>query len=164
MRAQNLGEGEGRRGRCPAPLWPSSPHLPPACPQRGLPHPTEKVRFVSQAPSPAAKAPCAQTQPSPSLPSPAAPLPHLPPTRAPPPARSRLARLAASVWALPSAWSTISAASPSDPRLSNTTPPLCSPNPPYSHSTSYHTLDFFIHSSTHLFTHLFTFSISRCFS
>lgn len=70
------------------------------------------------------------------------------------PARSRLARLAASVWALPSAWSTISAASPSDPRLSNTTPPLCSPNPPYSHSTLYHTLDF-IHSFIYTFVHSF---------
>lgn len=156
MRAQNLGEGEGRRGRCPAPLRPSSPHLPPARPQRGLPHPTQKVPFVRLPARP----------PRPHVPRPSLPL-HchllLPPchTCPPPeplprhgPARSRLARLAASVWALPSAWSTISAASPSDPRLSNTTPPLCSPNPPYSHSTLYHTLDF-IHSFIYTFVHSF---------
>lgn len=109
--------------------------------------------------------------PRPHVPRPSLPL-HchllLPPCRTCPPpeplprhgpARSRLARLAASVWALPSAWSTISAASPSDPRLSNTTPPLCSPNPPYSHSTLYHTLDF-IHSFIHLHICSLIYSLS----
>lgn len=79
----------------------------------------------------------------------AAPAPH------PSPSPGMALRGLASLASLPlSGLCPLPGASPSDPRLSNTTPSLCSPNPPYSHSTLYHTLDF-IHSFIYTFVHSF---------